>query len=310
MSEVQICPLCGAPLEVVGKRGLRLRCRKCRSVFDAVQLRQFYLDRNPADARLGVPDFETPHMHATETVKQRQQHVQQLAQQSAQQRAQQSARQPAFSEQGTSTVPVSASRPASPAEEPVSRKGANPAVIILFAVVIVFLIGFGPQLCAAVGESCAPAESNEPAQPATGGTPQGTEGTPQGTEQDWDPVEMVLASQPSLIEGEFEGEQLLAVDYTWINTSDERCSLSDYFVCIATHDGEWIDQHWSAVESSEQGRYWLVNPGQAAQTRIEFELSDDIVDGEIVVDLWSTVSDTGYETKIDVAGLRVSQQAG
>ena len=59
------CPICGNALENVGRTSKRLKCTRCRHVFDRRQLQDYY---GIADAseRNGTHPYETTHMHATE----------------------------------------------------------------------------------------------------------------------------------------------------------------------------------------------------------------------------------------------------
>ena len=71
------CPLCGNPLVPVGKKGVKMKCERCRSVFDVSQLRSYYGMDTPSEAGMVAHEYETPHMHQAEMAKARQKAMQQ-----------------------------------------------------------------------------------------------------------------------------------------------------------------------------------------------------------------------------------------
>ena len=77
MSNEFKCPLCGNVLQPVGKKGMKMRCTRCRSVFDVSQLRQYYGMDSPSESGHTAHDYETAHMHAVEMENQRQKQAQQ-----------------------------------------------------------------------------------------------------------------------------------------------------------------------------------------------------------------------------------------
>ena len=323
MADIKICPLCGAPLEEVGKRGLRLRCRNCRSVFDTAQLRQYYLDKGGVGSRIGVPDYETPHMHATETVKQRQQHAQEAAYAgnngpgvrwegnrphvagptaapvSADAPSAPGASPVLSDTAGAAVVPVAASSPSGPAEEPVVAKRRSPALIVVMLVALALAIWAVPNVIASIGN---------PPEPSVD-TANVWRGTTEPAEV-CDPSEMVIDAQYHLERGGSSGEQALVMDYAWMNTTGRERTFNESFYCLAYYGDDYLDSYYALFVPQERDRFLLVKPGEVAFTTLGFLLPDEIVDGEVHVCL--DAFDTGgtpHWTDIDVAELRESAQS-
>lgn len=81
MPNAMKCPLCASPLSTVGKKGRKMRCEACRSVFDVSQLHEFYGVSTPDESGSAAHEYETSHMHAVEAEHRRQQASQQMFQQ-------------------------------------------------------------------------------------------------------------------------------------------------------------------------------------------------------------------------------------
>ena len=72
MASIMKCPLCGTILAPVGKKGKRMRCENCHSVFDVSQLNSYYGVGSAVHSGAAPHDYETAHMHAVEMQRQAQ----------------------------------------------------------------------------------------------------------------------------------------------------------------------------------------------------------------------------------------------
>ena len=290
------CPLCGTVLVPVGKRGKKVRCDNCRSVFDVSQLNSYYGVGSTVHNAATPHAYETSHMHAVE-MRHQAQAVQQQTTTPKQAPIQ------ASSDTSAPEAPAASNRPQQ--KTPTKKGGSGIGKAILWTVIIACIViplffaiwsdiqeeQFQGDFIAWLNSldsksSSSPSESKPSSKPGTTNSGKNSTSTNRSN-SNYMPIGNDMNLNASACIGhDSNGKDVLVVEYTWTNCDSYDTSFGVAVETNAQLNGTTLTNTYPKNDTAGyngDSRYATVKKGQTSTATEAFTLYKNAKTGTLVV---------------------------